>query len=182
MQAAVPDVQVVTSMARAHPVKPADGNVRSMQSKTCLVPTALHTSWGPVVLEPCHYAVMPGADDVVIIGSGTLEAMGIDVYSGLEVCARSRHSLVSGVDTPEFRACRRVSLAVEALQDAGASEAPVDPSVERLVSRGPEMHMTPEEELVERRVALDRAVQAAADNGMSEKGVSKIHELSLIHI
>ena len=177
LQAAVPDVQVVTSMARAHPVKLADGNVRSMQSKTCLVRTALHTSWGPVVLEPCHYAVMPGADDVDFIGSGTLEAMGIDVYSGLEACARSRHSLVSGVDTPEFRACRRVSLAVEALQDAGASEAPVDPSVERLVSRGPEMHMTPEEELVERRVALDRAVQAAADNGMSETGVSKLREV-----
>lgn len=70
-----------------------------------------------------------------------------------------------------------MSLAVEALQDAGASEAPVDPSVERLVSRGPEMHMTPEEELVERRVALDRAVQATADNGMSETGVSKLREV-----
>ena len=97
------DAQVVTSMVRAHPVKLADGNVRSIQSKTCLVRTVLYTSWRPVLLDPCHYAVMPGADDVVIIGSGTLEAMGINVYGGLDAFAGSRHGLVSGVDTPESR-------------------------------------------------------------------------------
>lgn len=40
-----------------------------MEFKTYLVRTALHMSWGAMVLEPCQYAVMPGADDVVIIGS-----------------------------------------------------------------------------------------------------------------
>ena len=37
--------------------------------------------------------------------------------------------------------------------------------------------MTPEEELVERRVALDHAVQAAVDNGMSANGVRKLREV-----
>ena len=67
-------------MARAHPVKLADGNMRSMQSKACLVRNILHTSWEPVVvLDPCHYVFMTDADDVVIIGSGTLRAMDIGV-------------------------------------------------------------------------------------------------------
>ncbi|CAM9934087.1 unnamed protein product, partial [Sphacelaria rigidula] len=71
----------------------------------------------------------------------------------------------------------RVSIAIEALQDPGGQEEPVDPSVERLISRGPEMDMTPEEELAERRVALDHAVQAAADKGMSASGVDKLREV-----
>lgn len=157
-------------------MKLADGNVRSVQSKTYLLRTAQRTSWGPVVLDPYHQAVMPGADDVVLIRSGTLEAIGIYVYIGLDVCACSRHALVSDVDSPEFREYRRASIAIEELQNAGEYEEPVDPSVERLVSRGPEMNMTPEEELAERRVALDHAVQAAEDNGMTND-VSELLEV-----
>lgn len=71
-------------MAYAHPVKLDDGNVQSMRSKMCLVRSALHTSWGPVVSGPCHYAVIPGVDDVVIIASGILEAVDIDIDNELD--------------------------------------------------------------------------------------------------
>ena len=69
LQTVLQDAQVVMSMDCTHPVKLADGDVRSMQSKRCLVRTALHARWGPVMLDPSHYAVMPGEDDMVIIGT-----------------------------------------------------------------------------------------------------------------
>lgn len=120
--------------------------------------TTLHTSRGPVVFDPYHYAVIPGSHDVVIAGSGAPEAVVIDVYSGLDVCLRSRQALVRGVDTPEFRECCRVSITIETLRCEGGRNEPLDSSDERLVSRGPEMNTTPEEELAEHGVALDHTI------------------------
>ena len=66
----------------AHPgkLKVADGRVLVVQERTCPVRIALHTSWGLVTMDPFSFAVMPGDDDVVILGNPTLKLLGIDVY------------------------------------------------------------------------------------------------------
>ena len=73
-----------------------------------------------------------------------------------------------GVESPNFKVFQRVSIAVEALlqRGPGALEPPNE-SVERLVSHGPHMGIVPEHEKRERAVALVKAVETAAANGLS---------------
>ena len=178
LQAMVPDVQVVRPMAGEHLVKLANGNVERVEQKTCLVRTALHTSWGPVVVDPCSFAVMPGTDDVVIMGSPLLEALGIDVYSSLGACARARNTSERGVATPELKDCRRVDVRVEALQQPGDKEAPVNSSVERLLPGDPATSVYLKQELdeLDGTHAPEGAVQGAATGGETESGVSQLRE------
>ena len=75
-------------MTQAGRLKVADGRVVEVSNKTCPVRIALHTSWGLVQVDPFSFAVMPGNDDVVILGNPTLEAVGIDVYDSLGARAR----------------------------------------------------------------------------------------------
>ena len=77
LQAAVPDVQIVGPMTDDQHVKMADGELVLVKKKSCPVRTALHTMWGPVVMDPVLYATLSGKEDVVILGSLTLVALGI---------------------------------------------------------------------------------------------------------
>ena len=88
------------------------------------------------------HAVLPGKEDVVILGSPTYAALGTNVYDSLGECARKRNLSVQVVESPNFKKCRVVSIAKEDLLqgDPGAPEPP-DEAVERLVSRGPDMGM-----------------------------------------
>ena len=58
----------------------------------------------------------------------------------------------------------------------GAPEPP-DEAVEGLVSRGPDMGMEPEQEERERAVALAKAVETAATNGLSAGGEARLREI-----
>ena len=71
--------------------------------------------WGPVVMDPVSYAVLPGKENVVILGSTVFAALGINVYNSFGECARKRNLSVQGVESPNSKECRRVSIAVEAL-------------------------------------------------------------------
>ena len=73
-------------------VKIADGKLVLVKQKSCPVRTALHTMWGPVVMDPVSYAVLPGKTEVVILGNPTLATLGINVYDSLGECAR-KHNL-----------------------------------------------------------------------------------------
>lgn len=54
---------------------------------------------------------------VVMPGSLTLQAFGIEVYDTLQECARKRGMVsVKRVETANSEACRRVSVSIEALQ------------------------------------------------------------------
>ena len=96
-------------------------------------------------MDPVSYSGLPGREDVVILGSPTLTALGINVYGSLCECARKRNLSVQGVGSPNFKECRRVRITMKALlqRGPGAPELP-DEAVERLVSRGPDMGMEPE--------------------------------------
>ena len=109
LQATVPDVQVVGSMTNARDVKMAHGKLVQVKRKYGPVRTALYTMWGPVVLDPVSYAVLPGEE---ILGSPTL---GINVYDSLGECARKRNLSVQGVESPNFKEYRRMTITLEVL-------------------------------------------------------------------
>lgn len=68
LQAKFPDVKIVGPMDTPQQIRVADGRVLQVIEKTCLVRVALHTSWVPVTVDWFSFAVMPGTDDVVILG------------------------------------------------------------------------------------------------------------------
>ena len=89
-------------------------------------------------MDPVSYAVLPGKENVVILRIPTLAALGINVYDMLGECARKRNLSVQGVESPNSKGFRRVSIAVEALLQGGPGAPGLpDEVVELLVSRGP---------------------------------------------
>ena len=102
-------------MAHLRKLKVANGRVLVAQERTCPVRVALHTSCGLVTMDPCYVAVIPGDDDVVILGNPTLKLLGIDVYDSLGARARE-HAAPTGVDTSAYRQCRNVIFSVDDLQ------------------------------------------------------------------
>eukprot|EP00903_Cladosiphon_okamuranus_P006086 g5996.t1 len=174
MQDVFPDVAVVSDMTRAQPLRAVDGRELTVTEKTCPVRVALHTAWGPVVLDPQPLAVMPGTDDVMIIGKPMLKRLGIDVDAAAEASARARHDdRLEGVESPDVAAARRVALSIAAMQPPDREEVP-DKALERLAARGPDMVMPPAQEEQGRSEALDAAVESAATAGLSDRGVDRL--------
>ena len=105
---------------------------------------------------------MPADDDVVILGKPTSKLLGIDVYDSLGAPAR-KNAALTGVEIAACQQCRRIIVSVDALQQqpCGTPEEP-DEAVERLVARGPDIDMSPEEKLQARSDALEEAVLALA--------------------
>ena len=156
-------------------VKMADGKLVLVKQKSCTVRAALHTLWGPVMMDPVSYAVLPGKEDVVILGSSALAALEIKLYDSLGECARKRGLSVQGGESPNSKECRRVSTVVEALLKRGpAALEPPDEAVERLDSRGPDVGTEPEQEERERAITLAKAVVA---NGWSAGGQARLREM-----
>ena len=91
-------------------------------------------------MDLVSYAVLPGKDDVVIFGSPSLAALGINVYNSLGECARKRDLSVQCVELPNFKECRQMSTVVKALLQRGpGAPEPSDEAFKRLVSRGPDI-------------------------------------------
>ena len=112
LQPAVPDTQIMATITNDRYVEMVDGKLVLVKQTSCPVRTALHAMWGPVVMNPVSYAILPGKEDVMILGSLPLAALGIDVYNSLGECVRKRNLSVQGVESPNFKECRRVSIAV----------------------------------------------------------------------
>ena len=124
-----------------------------------------------------RFAVMPGDDDVVIIGRPVLKRFGIDVHDMADAMAREGHEArIAGVDSPQVSDARRVTLSVDALQGADRDGVP-DEAVERLASRGPDMVMSPAEEEQGREEALAAAVESAASAGLSGQGRERLESI-----
>ena len=104
--------------------------------------------------------------------------LGINVYDSLGKCALERNPSAQGVESPNFKDCRRVSIAwkVQLQRGQGAPESP-DQAIERLVSRGPDMRMEPEQEEREHAGALAKAVETAAANGLSAGVGARLREI-----
>ena len=71
-----------------------------------------------------------------------------------------------------------MSIAVETLLQRGpGAPEPLNEAVDRLVSRGPDMGMKSEQEERKRAVALAKAVETAAANGLSAGGEARLREI-----
>lgn len=137
LQACFPSVCMAQPMQGAHDVKMVDGSLVPTTTKTCPLRLALHTEWGPVMLGPFCFSVMPAEDDTILLRGATVKELGI-VYDYLATCARKQAiASVHGVENPSFKGCRRVTVAVQALQQRDEDE-PValhDEAVARARSR-----------------------------------------------
>ena len=71
------DCDLYRSMTDDQYVKMADDKLVLVKQKSCPVRTALHKMWRPVVMDPVSYAVLPGEEDMMILGSPTLAALRI---------------------------------------------------------------------------------------------------------
>ena len=122
------------------------------------------TLWGPVDIR-LAVAVLPGGDDVLILGSKTLrEQLNIDVMDGLK--AKVLGPGIPGAGGQEELArcpgghvsMRHVSLALDAVQQIAELEAAAGEEDESftgaLLARGPATVMEPEHERVLRLEAL----------------------------
>ena len=87
----------------------ADSKSVPGKQKSCPVRTALHTIRGPVVMDPVSYAVLPGKQKIVILGSPTLATVGIKVYDSLGECARKRNPSVQCVASLNFEDSQLIS-------------------------------------------------------------------------
>ena len=73
-------------------------------------------------MEPTSYAIMPGTDTVVILGLSTMNDLGVNPYTRLLDVMRPRMTPPSpNVETPAYLGSRRVSLSVNAFQEAGGA-------------------------------------------------------------
>jgi len=170
MQAAHPQVTIVEPLGHQRELRLADGSRRSVEHKTLPLNVALHTGWGPTVLRAQQFAVMPGDDDVVIVGSPMLKRFGIDVHEMASARARQGHDArIAGVESAQVADARRVTLSVDALHGFSRDDVP-DEAVERLAARGPDMVMDPDEEEHSRDAAWAAAVESAVAAGLSAQG------------
>ena len=91
LKATVPDVHIVRLKTDDQYVKMADGKLVLVKQKSCPVRRALHTMWGPVVMNTVPYAVLPGKEDVMILESPTLATQGVNLNDSLGECALNRN-------------------------------------------------------------------------------------------
>ena len=91
----------------------ATGANVTVAHKTVPIEVSLRTPWGAVKVPPITFAVMPGSDDVVLVGMATMKALGLALYTwALEKLRPSAVPVQTGVESPSFLAARRVTLPV----------------------------------------------------------------------
>ena len=147
---------------------------------------AIGTPWGPVVISTA-FAVIPGTDSVLILGSKTLrEKLGIDVMASLKGKAqggdRSSGDMPEDVGSRGGISLRRVAVTMEGMQAAGklaAAMEPRDEFVEDVVVRGPAMFMEVGDEVIARREAQMTAVDAALEAGLPSDPETRLRDILL---
>ncbi|CAM9930082.1 unnamed protein product, partial [Sphacelaria rigidula] len=98
----------------------ASGRRINVTERTIPLQLAFLTTWGPAKLPPISFSIMLGTHGVVLLGLPTLRGLGIDPYDRLlESLKTQMPSPGLRVETPAFLASHRVSLSVDALQEAG---------------------------------------------------------------
>ena len=157
-----------------------------VRNQTRTLQLAVGPPWGPVVISTV-FAVIPGPDSVLILGSKTLrEKLGIYVMTSLKGKAqggdRSSGGMSEDVDSRGGISLRRVAVTMKGLQAAGkvaAAMEPRDEFVEDVVARGPAMFMEVGDEVIARREALMAAVDAALEAGLPSDAETRLRDVLL---
>lgn len=76
-----PELQIIEELSQPQRVRVVDGQDLVVTQRTCPLRIAIHTAFGPRVVSPERFVVLPGSDDVMLIGSPMLRSVfGIDIY------------------------------------------------------------------------------------------------------
>lgn len=128
-------VAITRTMNPSQSLRVADGRPLQVTEMTCPVRMALHTSFGPVTLDPFVFAVMPGTDDLLVLGCPMLEVLNLNIYTSLTECARRKvECRAKPMEIENYIACRCVSLSEEAMQEQPTDDEHVaNQAVERVV-------------------------------------------------
>ena len=164
-------------------VQLAEGQTVVVMNQTRTLHVAIGTPWGPVVIS-FAFAVIPGTDSVLILGSKTLrEKMGIDVMASLKSKAqggdRSSGDMPEDVSSRGGISLRRVAVTMKGMQAVGkvaAAMEPWDEFVEDVVARGPAMFMDVGDEVNARREALMAAVDATLEAGLPSDAETRLRD------
>ena len=167
-------------------VQLANGTKVVVRNQTRTLQVAIGTPWGPGVMFTA-FAVIPGTDSVLIVGSKTLrEKLGIDVMASLKGKAqggdRSSGDIPEDVGSRDGISLRRVAVTMKGMQAAGkvaAAMEPRDEFVEDVVARGPAMFMEVGDEVIARWEALMAAVDAALEAGLPSDAETRLRDLLL---
>ena len=137
------------------------------------------------------FVILPGSDDVMIIGSKTLsESLDIDIVQAFHQQVSQVGELFAAPDSA-VRADETVSsarrlfepgLTLQGMLQAQAEDAlpdPPDAFCETLVSHGQAMFMEAGEEVAARREALVGALRVAVEVGLPERCVAELEKIVL---
>ena len=167
-------------------VKLANGQKVVVRNQTSILQVAIGTPWGPVVISTA-FAVIPGNDSELILGSKTLrEKLGIDVMVSLKGKAqggdRSTGEMIEDVVSRGGIPLRHVAVTMKGMQAAGkvaAAMEPRDEFVENMVVRGPAMFMEVGDEVIARQEALMTAKDAALEAGLPSDAETHLRDVLL---
>ena len=71
--------------------------------KTVPIEVSVRTPWGAMKVPTITFAVMPGSDDVFLLGVATMKALGLDLYPWApEKLRPSAVPVHTGVESPSF--------------------------------------------------------------------------------
>ena len=167
-------------------VQLANGQKIVVRNQTRTLQVAIGTPWGPVDIST-DFAVIPGTDSVLILGSKTLrEKLGIYVMASLKDKAqggdRSSGDMTEDVGSLGGISLRRVAVTMKGMQASGkvaAAMEPRDDFIEDVVARGPAMFMEVGDEVITRLEALMAAVDAALEAGLPSDAETRLRDLLL---
>ena len=137
------------------------------------------------------FVILPGSDDVMIIGSKTLsESLDIDIVQAFHQQVSQVGELFAAPDSAvradeTVTSARRLSepgLTLQGMLQAQAEDALPDPPDEfckTLVSHGQAMFMEAGEEVAARREALVGALRVAVEVGLPERCVAELEKIVL---
>ena len=137
------------------------------------------------------FVILPGSDDVMIIGSKTLrESLDIDIVQAFhqrvsqvgELFAAPGAAVRADETVSSVRRLSGPGLTLKGMLQAQVEDAlpdPPDEFCETLVSHGPAMFMEAGEEVAARREALVGALRVAVEVGLPEGCVAELEEIVL---
>ena len=184
-------VDVSPLKAGPYQVSVADGRALSARYQTTGdLQVTLQAPHGRISFRVA-FVVLPGSDDVMIIGSKTLhDSLDIDIVQAFHQGVSQVGELFATPGSPvhaDATVCsvRRLfgpGLTLKGMLQAQVEDALPDPPnefCETLVSHGPAMFMEAGEELAARREALVSALRVAVDFGLPEGCVGDLEEIVL---
>ena len=176
-----------------HQIVLADGRAVPIEWQTCTLTATIMMPWVPVAIW-LALAVMPGEDDLLILGSRTLrEKLIIDVMNQLRDTATASGGGASTTEKapakvppmkPGVIGVRRVVVTMEVMQQAAGIEVEAAGETDRfkdmLLDRGSKM-MTgfDDNEMQQREQALENAILVPAQAGIPPDDVAKLRHLVL---